>query len=52
MIYFNLCLYWINFYVIHIPENATQKIELKILFVLSFVIMFNGINLNSKLLKI
>ncbi len=41
-----------KFYAIQIPDNASQKLELKIFFVLSFVIMFNGIDLNSKLLKI
>jgi len=34
------------------PDNAFEKLELKIFFVLSFVIMLNGIDLNSKLLKI
>ena len=33
-------------------DNAFEKLELKIIFVLSFVIMFDGIDLNSKLLKI
>ena len=35
-----------------LKDDAYQNLELKIFFVLSFVIMFNGIDLNSKILKI